>query len=315
MPPRQTSFASGARFLDPTALARIDTLELLARTVVEGFIHGLHRSPNLGLSTDFAEHRQYMPGDDVRRIDWRLFGRTDRYYIKEFEAETNADVLLLLDASRSMDFAGRPGAVTKLDYGRYLAACLAYFCDRQRDRVALGVFDEGDLVEFLPPSGRRLDTLLHTIDRVAPRRRAAAEEERRALAATLGKAAQQLRRRSVVVLISDFYEDAATIVEAIAPLRGRGNDMIAFQLLDPAELEFPFDEAASFEDLESGEVLPIIPEQMRTQYQTAMTTHLETLRRRMGEGQVDFTLVDTSRPLDHALFSFLSTRERLGRVR
>ncbi len=148
-------------FLDPKVLARINNLELLARTVVDGFINGLHHSPYLGLSVDFAEHRPYMPGDDIRRIDWRVFGRTDRFYVKEFEADTNANFSILLDISRSMDY-GSTG-ITKLDYGRYLAACLAYFSRQQRDRVGIITFDD-DIVYFVPVSAKHLDIVLHTID-------------------------------------------------------------------------------------------------------------------------------------------------------
>ena len=149
---RARASASGAQFLDPAVLARIDNLELLARTVVDGFLSGLHRSPYLGFSLDFAEHRPYMPGDDIRRIDWKLFGRTDRHYIKLFEAETNADFSVLLDVSRSMSYSSHD--VTKLDYARYLAAALLFFCNRQRDRVGLVTFDEA-IVDYVPPDVTR----------------------------------------------------------------------------------------------------------------------------------------------------------------
>ncbi|MGD8895518.1 MAG: DUF58 domain-containing protein, partial [Acidobacteriota bacterium] len=152
-----------ARFLDPKVLARIENLELLARTVVEGFINGLHRSPYLGRSVDFAEHRAYMPGDDIRRIDWRLFARTDRYYVKEFEADSNSNFLVLLDVSRSMQFSSH--GISKLDYGRYLAACLTHFAHKQRDRVGLVTFDE-DVVDFVPPSAKHREAVLHALDRL-----------------------------------------------------------------------------------------------------------------------------------------------------
>ena len=154
--------SSGAQLLLPEVLARIDNLELLAKTVVEGFLNGLHRSIYLGLSLDFAEHRQYMPGDDIRLIDWRLYGRTDRHYIKLFEAETNTNFSVLLDISRSMNYGSH--SVTKLDYARYLAACLTYFSRRQRDRVGLITFDS-DVVDYIPPSARNLDLCLHALSR------------------------------------------------------------------------------------------------------------------------------------------------------
>src|SRR5262245_16053549 len=155
----------GATFLDPKVLARIGNLELLAKTVVEGFINGLHHSPYLGLSVDFAEHRAYMPGDDIRRIDWRLWARSDLYYIKEFDAETNANFRILFDVSRSMSYKGR--GLPKMDYGRYLAACLAYFSHKQRDRVGIVTFDS-DVVAHVPPSAKHLDVVLHTLDRMTP---------------------------------------------------------------------------------------------------------------------------------------------------
>src|SRR5918912_1805513 len=158
----------GAQFLDPAVLARISNLELRARGVVEGFIQGLHRAPNLGASTDFAEHRPYMPGDDIRRVDWKVYARTDRYYVKEFEADTNTDVTIALDCSRSMRFAGSRDGVTKLDYAKYLTASLAYLSHRQRDRVGLVAFDDG-IIEHIRPSGRHLTTILHALDRLVAR--------------------------------------------------------------------------------------------------------------------------------------------------
>src|SRR5918997_3707249 len=155
----------GARFVDPKVLARISNLELLARVVVEGFINGLHRSPNLGSSMDFAEHRAYMPGDDIRRIDWRLYARSDRYYIKEFEADTNANFSVLVDTSKSMGFSSRKDGVTKLDYARFIGACLIYFASKQRDRVGFASFDE-DIQTYVPPSAKHLTVILHELDRM-----------------------------------------------------------------------------------------------------------------------------------------------------
>ncbi len=296
---------TGPRFLDPQTLARISNLELLARTVVDGFINGLHHSPYLGLSIDFAEHRAYMPGDDIRRIDWRVFGRTDRFYVKEFEADTNANFSLLLDISRSMDYGSH--GVTKLDYGRYLAACLAYFSRQQRDRVGIVTFDE-DIVQYVPSSAKHLDVVLHTIDNIESRRRGA-------LRGPMRKVAETIRRRSILVLISDLYEEPDVVLEAMSRLRHKGNDVIVFHILDPAEIEFPFEEASHFEDIESGERIPIVPETLREEYRTLMGRHLETLSQRLGENGIDYHLFDTSKPLDSALFEYLSRRERLSRVR
>ncbi len=292
-------------FLDPQVLARIDNLDLLARTVVDGFINGLHRSPYLGLSIDFAEHRPYMPGDDIRRIDWRVFGRTDRYYVKEFEADTNANFLVVLDISKSMDYASN--GITKLDYARYLAACLSYFSRQQRDRVGLATIAE-DVVEFVPPSAKHLDTVLHTIDRVRP---AAGSNLERALL----KIAEATKRRSIILLISDLYDEPPAVLRAVSYLKNKGNDVLIFQVLDPAEVEFPFESPVHFEDLESGEKIPVVPELQREKYRQLVRAHLGELSRLLVESRMDYFFFDTSKPLDHALFAYLSRREKLSRKR
>lgn len=294
-----------SQFLDPEVLARIDSIDLLARTVVDGFINGLHHSPYFGLSVDFAEHRPYMPGDDIRRVDWRVFGRTDRFYVKEYEADTNANFLVLFDVSRSMDYSS--GGVSKLDYGRYLAACLSYFSRQQRDRVGLVTFDE-EIVDYVPASAKHLDIVLHKIDMIRSRRRGTLEEP-------LLKVAETLRRRSILVLISDLYEDPAIVVKSLSRLRHKGNDIIVFHVLDPAEMEFPFDEAAHFEDLESGERIPVVPETLREQYRLLLCNHLDTLSQRLVANSIDYCRFVTTKPLDYALFEYLSRRERMSRVR
>jgi uncharacterized protein (DUF58 family) len=292
-------------FLDPKVLARIDNLDLLARTVVDGFINGLHRSPYLGLSIDFAEHRPYMPGDDIRRIDWRVFGRTDRFYVKEFEADTNANFIVVLDISRSMDYASQ--GISKLDYSRYLAACLSYFSRQQRDRVGLATIDS-DIVEFVPPSAKHLEIVLHTIDRIKP---GGASD----LETTLLKIAEAVTRRSIVVLISDLYEEPQSVLRAVSYLKNKGNDVLVFQVLDPAEIDFPFEGPVHFEDLESGEKIPVVPERQREQYQQLIQTHLNQLAQLLVENRIDYFLFNTSKPLAHALFVYLSRREKQGRSR
>ena len=295
----------GVQFLDPAVLARIGNLELVARTVVEGFLGGLHRSPHLGTSIDFAEHRQYMPGDDIRRIDWRLYGRVDRYYIKEYEADTNTNFNVLLDVSKSMSFGSGP--VTKLDYARTLAACLAYFSNQQRDRVGLITFDE-DVLEIVPPSAKHLPNVLHALARAKPARGGNIE-------AVFRKLAEQFKRRSMLLVISDFYEDPTKILDAFAQLRGRGNDLMAMHVLDKAELEFPYDGATSFEDIETGERIPVIPEYLRDQYREMIRAHIEKIQKLCVDQGVDYEMFDTSMPLDYALFAFLSRRQFLTRVR
>jgi uncharacterized protein (DUF58 family) len=300
-----TTATPGARFVDPTVLARIGNLELVSRSVVDGFINGLHRSPYFGASVDFAEHRGYVPGDDIRRVDWRLFARTDRFYIKEYEADSNANFAVLLDISKSMGF-GSTG-ISKLDYARMLAGCLTYLVHRQRDRVGLVAFDS-DVVEHVPPSAKHMDVVLHVLDKV----RAAGPGN---LKTPLHKIAEHFGRRGVLVLISDLYEEPDAVMEALGPLRFRGHDIIVFHLLDPAEIDFGFDQASSFEDLESGEQIPIVPDALADQYRALVREHITALTERFSANRIDYTVVNTSSPLDHALFSYLTTRERLTRVR
>ena len=301
----QAGTISGARFVDPVVLARVGNLELVARSVVEGFINGMHRSAHFGASVDFAEHRGYTPGDDIRRVDWKLFGRTDRFYIKEYEADSNANFAVLLDVSKSMGFGSR--GITKLDYGRILAGCLTYLVHRQRDRVGFVAFDS-DIVEFVPPSAKHMDVTLHVLDRLQPSRPGQ-------LGPPLKKLAEHFARRGVLVLISDFYEDPDAVLDAVSLLRFRGHDMIVFHVLDPAEIEFNYDQASAFEDLESGEQIPIVPEALREQYRQLVREHSEALRSKFSELRVDYALLNTATPLDHALFSYLSMREQLSRVR
>ena len=318
-----TTAVPGAHLIDPTVLARIGSLQLLARTVVDGFINGLHRAPHLGSSTDFAEHRQYMPGDDIRRIDWALYARTDKYFVKQYEADTNTNFSVVLDVSKSMRYAGSPGTgrVSKLEYGAYLAACLTYFSSLQRDRVGL-VTVETDVVDYVPSSAKHLRVVLHALDRAFNEgREAAATDAKRGattaptLAPPLRKLSEIYRRRSMLVVISDLYEEPEAIVDAVNNLRGRGNDIMVFHLLDPTELEFPFADSSNFIDLETGEKMPVIPDYLRKQYREVVRAHVASLGTLLRDQRVDYALFDTSRPLDGALFAYLAARERLRRVR
>lgn len=296
---------SGARFVDPVVLARVGNLELIARSVVDGFINGMHRSPYFGASVDFAEHRGYTPGDDIRRVDWKLFGRTDRFYIKEYEADTNANFACLLDVSKSMAFGSR--GITKLEYARILAACLTYMVHRQRDRVGFAAFDD-DIVELVPCSAKHMDVTLHVLDRLK-------SSKPGSLGPPMKKLAEHFARRGLLVLISDLYEDPQVVLDAVAPLRFRGHDLIVFHVLDPAEIEFSYDQASAFEDLESGEQIPVVPEALAEQYRSLVREHSEALRSKCSELRIDYALLNTALPLDHALFSYLSMREQMSRVR
>src|SRR3954451_9929552 len=301
----QAGGLTGARFVDPVVLARVGNLELVARAVVDGFINGMHRSPYFGASVDFAEHRGYVAGDDIRRVDWRLYARTDRFYIKKYEADTNANFSVLLDVSKSMGFGSR--GITKLEYAKMLAGCLTYLVHRQRDRVGLVAFDS-DIVAHVPPSAKHMDVVLHTLDRLSP-------SAAGSLRTPLHKMAEHFGRRGLLVLISDFYEEPDAVLEAVGPLRFRGKDLIVFPLLDESELNFTFSNPSAFEDLESGEQLPVVPDVLADQYRELVKAHTTALTERFSANRIDYTLVNTSSPLDHALFSYLSARERLTRVR
>src|SRR3989454_6397573 len=295
----------GARFVDPTILARIGNLDLLARTVVDGFINGLHRARYFGASIDFAEHRGYVAGDDIRRVDWRVYARTDRYYVKQYEADTNTNFSVLFDVSKSMQFASR--GISKLEYASYLAACLTYLAHRQRDRVGIIAFDT-EVVAHVPPSAKHFNVVLHTLDR-------AKAERPGNLSQPLRKMAEHFKRRGILALISDFYEDPDAVLEAVKPLRFLGNDLVVFHVLDPAELDFTYDDPSAFEDLESGEQIPIVPESLGDQYRTMIREHTSALATKFSEHRIDYTVLNTALPLDNALFSYLSSREKMMHVR
>ena len=294
----------GARFVDPTVLARIGNLDLVARTVVDGVINGLHRTPYFGASVDFAEHRGYVPGDDIRRVDWKVFARTDRYYIKEFEADSNSNFTVLLDVSKSMAFGAK---ITKLDYAKTVAACLTYLVHKQKDRTGLITFDE-EVVDFVPPSAKHMEVVLHTLDNVEAGRPSS-------LKPPFQKMAEHFGRRGMLVIISDLYEEPETVMDALSLIRFRGNDVIIFHVLDPAEIEFDFKEPSAFEDLESGDQIPIVPDALAEQYRKLVREHIAALTARAAEHRVDYMLLNTGTPLDYALFNYLSIRDRLTRNR
>jgi uncharacterized protein (DUF58 family) len=295
---------SGSRFIDPAVLAKIGNLEFVARSVVDGVINGSHRSPYFGASVDFAEHRGYVPGDDIRRVDWRVYARTDKYYIKEFEADSNANFSVLLDVSKSMAFGAR---ITKLDYAKTLAACLTYLVSKQRDRVGLVTFDE-DILDHVPPSAKHVDVVLHTLDRVQAKRPGR-------FGVPMRKLAEHFGRRGIVVVVSDFYEEPDEVLDAVSLIRYRGNDVILFHILDPAEIDFSFDDASSFEDLESGEQLPVVPDALREQYRAMIREHIAALTTKSAAQRVDYNLLNTAAPLDYALFNYMAIRDRLSRTR
>jgi uncharacterized protein (DUF58 family) len=288
-------------YLDPELLQRLGDLELIAREVVEGIRVGSHRSPLRGLSTEFAHHRQYAPGDALRTIDWRVYGRTDRYYTKLYEAETNFDCHLLIDASSSMNYAS--GKVSKLEYAKFLAASLAYVVLKQRDSVGLSVFDS-EVRTYLPP--RSAKGIILEIDRSL---RDIKPTPKTSLAKQLHDIALMMKRRSIVVVISDLLSDVDDVLAGLDHLRFDGHNVIVLHTLDPYELEFPFGGTWRFEGLEGEESLTTQPERIRDDYLANFNDYLGKLRAGCVAAHIDYTTVDTSRPLDAMLSEFFFQRQ------
>jgi uncharacterized protein (DUF58 family) len=303
MPSYSATLPQPTRFIDPQALTRIASLELIARTVVEGFISGLHRSPHLGFSVNFAEYRAYRPGDDIRKIDWKVYGRTDRFYVKEFEGETNTSIHLILDCSRSMAYGSL--GISKLEYGQYLAASLGYFAFKQRDAVGFISYDD-DIIDYIPARGSlgHLNTVLHAVERAKP-------GERTDFVQTLVNVSERLRRRGIVVVISDLYDEPGNVMNGLRHLVFRGNDVIVFQILDPTELQFDFSNAAQFVDMETRAEMHVIPDFIRQEYRKVLTRQIAEYEKECRKDRMDFSLMNTSQPLDKALFSYLVRREQL----
>jgi uncharacterized protein (DUF58 family) len=290
------------RFLDPEVLAGISGLDLVAKTVVDGFVAGLHRSPDFGFSQEFAEYRAYSPGDDLRHVDWNVFARTERAYLKRYRGETNSILTVLLDASNSMKFTSH--SVTKMDYARYAAASLFYLAiHSQRDAAGLIVFDD-EIRSYIRPSTRQgqLHRLLAGLEHAEP-------HARTDFAKPLHHFQQFLRRRGMVIFISDFYESPEEIVRTIEPLRFHGNEVVLFHVLDPGEIRPEIREPATLVDLETDVRMEITPEYVRDEYRKKIDLHLETLRDKARGAGMDYHLLDTSKPLDGVLREYLSIRQ------
>jgi uncharacterized protein (DUF58 family) len=291
--------------LDPSALARIGNLELVARTVVEGFLRGLHSSAHKGSSVEFADHRPYVPGDEIAHIDWRTYARTDRYYLKEYEDETNLRATLVLDGSASMGFGS--GGITKFRYAQCLAAALGLLMVRELDAVGLLVFDSA-IRRYVPPkaSAVHLGGLFGELERAAP----AGETS---LGSVLRAAAERARRRGLVVLISDLLDDPRETLRGLARFRHRRSEVLVFHICDPSELEFPFTNWTIFRDLESpASRLRLDARQIRSAYLERLRAHLEQIRKGCGSSNVSYSLLDTRTPFEQALAAYLA-RRRQGR--
>jgi len=299
------SSKAAASFIHPSALMRIKSLELRARVVVEGFLNGLHRSPYHGFSVEFTEYRQYSPGDDPRYLDWKLFARSDRYYLKRFEDETNLRCYLLVDLSRSMSFGSL--AYDKATYAKTAAATVAYFLSLQRDAVGLVTFDAA-IKEFLPARYRpgHLHRLMMCLEH-APAGTATD------LASPLEQIAKTAQKRGLVLLLSDLLAPLETLETRLGYLRSRGHEVVVMRILDPAEIDFPFQEAALFQDVESGRELYVDPNIARERYRKRFAEHAQGLAAICNKLGIDLTEFPSDRPLELALFDFLSTRLRRGR--
>lgn len=289
------------RLLAPEVLASISSLDLLAKTVVDGFVAGLHRSPDFGFSQEFAEYRAYTPGDDLRHIDWNLFARTERCYLKRYRGETNSQLTVLLDASNSMQYTSGPPS--KMDYARYLAAALFYLSiHNQRDAAGLIVFDE-DVRAYIRPSTRpgQLARLFAGLEQTAP-------QARTNFAKPLQHFQNALHRRGIAIIISDFYEEPEIIIKDIASLRFRGNEVILFHILDPQEIRPAMKASALLVDLETDQRIEVIPEYTRTAYRDRIDAHIEQLRSLARGAGMDYQLLVTDQPLDRALREYLTLR-------
>ncbi len=305
--PAPSASSPNASFIDPAALMRIGNLELRAKAVVEGFFSGLHRSPYHGFSVEFSEYRQYANGDDLRHLDWRLFARSDRYYVKRFEEETNLRCYLLVDMSRSMGFGSPALGYNKAEYAKTAAATFAYFLSLQRDAVGLVTFDE-TLQEFLPARFR--PGHLHRV-------MLALERSLAGSATNLGPPLEQIARtaakRGMIVLISDLLAPIDSLETQLGYLRSRGHEVAVMRVLDPAEIDFRFQEPVLFEDLESGRELYVDPRAARERYLERFAEHAAAISRACSRLGIDEFRLATDRPLELALFDFLAARMRRGR--
>jgi len=294
---------SGYKYIDPQVVAKLGRFNLIARAVVEGFVVGLHRSPYHGFSVEFADHREYVPGDNIRDLDWLALARTDRYYIKRYEEETNLKAYILLDSSASMGF--RMEGLSKLQYSCYLAASLAYMMIRQQDSVGLVTFDE-EIRNFIPPHSTptHLNLILRSLEEVQPGRKTRVSD-------TFHKLAENIKRRGLIVVISDLFDEPKDVVGALSHFRHKKHEVIVFHVLDKAEKEFPFDRLSDFVDMETKERIQADPRYIRSQYIKEVSAFIDTYRRDCFQMAIDYVPTDTSVPYDFMLASYLTKRMKI----
>ncbi|MFA5804984.1 MAG: DUF58 domain-containing protein [Melioribacteraceae bacterium] len=292
------------KFLDPAVISKLKTLELKARMVVEGFKVGLHRSPYHGFSVEFSEHRPYMQGDALKNVDWKVYAKSEKFYIKQFEEETNLLSHIFVDASKSMLFK-HSGKVSKIDYATILAAALAYVMIDQQDSVGLAIYSD-KIHTYLPPKSNRvyLKTLLSALNQIQPGGTTTTSK-------CLDSVAEKIKKRGLTIIISDFFDDMNSILTALKHLHYKKNEVIVFQILDPIEKSFGFDRDSVFVDLESGEQITTQPHQIQRAYQEAMNEYLNKLKNECLNFGIEYNLIDTSQPFDKALMSYFTKRSRL----
>ncbi|MEJ5286969.1 MAG: hypothetical protein CH6_3957 [Candidatus Kapaibacterium sp.] len=292
------------RFLQPSVVAQLKSIELKARLVVEGFMTGLHRSPYHGFSVEFAEHRQYNPGDEIKHIDWKVFARTDKYFVKQFEEETNLRCIIAIDKSASMRFASKNN-ISKYEYSAYLAAALAYLLMKQRDAVGLALYDE-TLHTYLPPRSKSsyIAEILKTIDKTYP-------TDRTGTAKALNQLAEKIVRRGLVVIFSDFFDDPESVLNALKHFRHKKHEVIAFQVLDPQEIDFKYSGSVLFKDMETAETLQTQPLQLKKFYREKVVDFINQIKRECFERNIDFNVIRTDEPFDKALRQYLTKRATL----
>ena len=292
----------GRRYLTPATIARLGNLQLVARLVVEGITSGQHKSPFYGFNVEFSEHRRYMPGDELRHIDWRLFGKSDKYYVKLYEENTSLRSYLLLDSSKSMNFGGGP--LNKLEYAKSVVASLAYLLLHQKDSVGLATFSS-EIHELLPPSSKA--SHLHRMVEVLDQDHGRGETD---LFAVLRELTKTLKRRALVIIVSDFFDEEEKIVRAVKHLRFLKHEVILLRILSPEEIDFPYEEYSQFIDLEDGGELLLDPRALAAEYRLKMDEHLKSLRRQLNYVRVDTELFRTDSPLEESIARFLSRRAR-----
>ncbi len=292
------------KMLTPNFISELSNMELRARLIVEGFLIGMHRSPYHGFSVEFAEHRQYFPGDDISNIDWKVYGRSDRLYIKQYEEETNLRAYILIDASNSMGFK-RKGSISKLEYAAYLAAGLTYLMMKQQDATGLAVYDE-TVRRFFEPhlTYSYMKLLLTELSNLQPK-------SRTSTANALSSLAERIKRRGLIIVISDFLDDTKSVITALKHFRHRKNEVIAFQVLDDSELNLDFPDNAVFLDMETGERISSQAPALRSTYKKSVEKFVHDLKSRCFENDIDYALLSTSTPFDKALTAYLTRRKKM----